>query len=49
MSYYELRNKLIALSKMLTRARMEKRKQEVIDRIREAIESTKEQLEDCAY
>lgn len=47
MSYYELRRRLIALSKMLTRARIERRSRDVIDRLLYSIETTREQIEEC--
>ena len=49
MSYYELRKKLIALSKLLTRARMEQRSRAVVERIRAMIDATEEQIADCDY
>jgi hypothetical protein len=46
-SYYELKRHLIALSKMLDRAIAECKPHEVIVRIQNSIEQTREELSEC--
>lgn len=47
MSYYEIRKKMIVLSNMLVRAKVEKRSRAVIDRLQGMIGHLEEEFEEC--